>query len=557
MVSKKWVIPAVSFFSRVLMRRFLSATASPRKTQEQTLRHLLHAHRDSQWGNEHRFSSIQSIHTFRERLPLTTYETFRPYIEKLKQGDPSALIGRGETLLGLGLTSGTTGEPKFVPFTRRFVRDYKRSTMLFAYTMVEDNPKTLEGKILAVFSPAREYRTPGGIWCGSISGWIAENQIPIIRDFYALPNPVLEIKDVHARYYTLMRMAIPQSIGTLITANPSTVLTLARLADDHKQALIRDIHDGTLQVRDRVEPSIFASIAPYLKMDTEKARQLEQLAGKHDILAPRHYWPDLQLVACWKGGTLSNYLDQFPKLLPASTRIRDIGLLATEGRLSIPLASGNDSGCPTIDSVFFEFIPEDEEDQASPRTLLIDELEQDKNYFLVITTASGFTRYMINDLVRVTGFVNRTPFIYFLNKGKHFSSLTGEKLSEYQVVNAVKQVTNELNLFLSYFTLCPCWGEPPYYALLAEKNELGSRALWPKLMVKLDEKLRELNIEYNCKRESGRLGSIRLKILEPGYYASHQKNGKPLRERIEQHKHVYLSSTILDDRHFPILEEMS
>ena len=43
-------------------------------------------------------------------------------------------------------------------------------------------------------------------------------------------------------------------------------------------------------------------------------------------------------------------------------------------------------------------------------------------------------------MVRVAGFHNRTPLIEFLSKGAYFANMTGEKLSEYQVTQAMVAV---------------------------------------------------------------------------------------------------------------------
>lgn len=553
-IFKKLMISAAAGQSLALLRQFLQKTSFPHKAQEQTLLDKLKRNCDSEWGKRFDFNSINNIKTFQEKVPLSTYEDFLPYIEKLKLGNTQALLGSREKLLGFGLTSGTTGEPKFIPFTPCFIREYKHSTLLFARRMVEDIPGVMKGKILSVFAPAREYKTKGGTWCGSISGWIAENQIPIIRAFYALPNEVMEIKDVHTRYYTLMRIGLTKNVGTLITANPSTILNLIKLADQEKTEIIRDIHDGTLYVKGLVEESICQRIKSHLKKDPLRAHELEKFAQENNSFIPRHYWPNLKLIACWKGGTLFTYLDQFPNYFSESTCIKDIGLLATEGRLSIPILPGIDAGCPTINSVFFEFIPEEDEKQPSPHLLLVDELELGKKYFLVITTSSGFTRYKINDLVQVVDFLNSTPLIYFLNKGEHFSSLTGEKLSEYQVVMAVDDITKEFNLHFSYFTLCPCWSEIPYYVLLAEEHEMGDKSLWPGFITRLDERLQELNIEYHCKRKSGRLALIRLNVLARHCFESRHKMDMSLEGRMEQYKHVYLSPSIDYHKNFPVKE---
>ena len=50
----------------------------------------------------------------------------------------------------------------------------------------------------------------------------------------------------------------------------------------------------------------------------------------------------------------------------ADTPVRDIGLLASEGRFTIPLTDASPAGVLDIQSHFFEFIPENEINSTRP-----------------------------------------------------------------------------------------------------------------------------------------------------------------------------------------------
>src|SRR5262249_38541375 len=139
------------------------------------------------------------------------------------------------------------------------------------------------------------------------------------------------------------------------------------------------------------------------------------------------------------------YLRHFPRYY-GSTPVRDIGLLASEGRMTIPVADGTPSGVLDVTSHFFEFLPEEEAGKENPITLTAEEVQEGKTYFILLTTAYGLYRYHIHDLVRVTGFHHRTPLVEFLSKGAHFANLTGEKLSEYHVAGAMAEVLREMDL---------------------------------------------------------------------------------------------------------------
>src|SRR5260370_29159700 len=125
--------------------------------------------------------------------------------------------------------------------------------------------------------------------------------------------------------------------------------------------------------------------------------------------------------------------------------------------MTIPLTDGTPAGTLDITSHYYEFIPESEGDSPNPTVLGAHELQEGGRYFILLTTAYGLYRYHIHDLVRVAGFFNKTPLIEFLSKGAHFSSLTGEKLSEYQVTQAMTQLLRELDLSFTSYGVAPCW----------------------------------------------------------------------------------------------------
>src|SRR5207248_7204792 len=146
--------------------------------------------------------------------------------------------------------------------------------------------------------------------------------------------------------------------------------------------------------------------------------------------------------------------------------VRDIGLLASEGRMTIPVDDGTPSGVLDVTTHYFEFLPEGEAGKPNPVTLAAEEVQEGQNYYILPTTSYGLYRYHISDLVRVTGFHNRTPLVEFLSKGAHFANLTGEKLSEHHVTRALEQALRELDLALTSYSVAPCWhDELPSYGL--------------------------------------------------------------------------------------------
>jgi hypothetical protein len=385
---------------------------------------------------------------------------------------------------------------------------------------------------------------------------LARNQKSIVQRFYATPYEVAEIKDAEARYYTIMRFAAAEDIAFISTANPSTLLTLARVAQENSDQLIRDIHDGALDDSLNINQALREKLQGYLRPDPERAQELENLRKKHGKLLPQHFW-DLSFLANWTGGSLKMYL---PRLVEyyGTVPIRDIGLLASEGRMSIPLDDNTPAGVLDISSNFYEFVPQHEIDNLDhtqeSATLEGDftvlqgcQLEKGKNYYIFLTNFSGLFRYNMGDLVRITDHEGATPMIEFLSKGAHSSNVTGEKLTEKQVVDAVHKASHELAVSIDNFIMVPVWDELPYYRLYFASAETQDRKEIIRMAKIIDQTLAAHNIEYESKRDSNRLGPIDVRQVPAQLLVRRDEETLQRNQgRREQFKHRFLYNETLE-----------
>ena len=273
------------------------------------------------------------------------------------------------------------------------------------------------------------------------------------------------------------------------------------------------------------------------------ARRIEAAAGRDGALYPRHFW-NIRFLTNWTGGTLGLYVPRLRELF-GDVPIRDIGLLASEGRFSIPLADGTPAGVAEIVSNFLEFIPAEQRGSDRPDVLRAHELEVGREYFLVVTNWAGLWRYDLDDRVRVTGRLGQSPVFEFLCRGTHTANITGEKITEDQVVEAMRRAAAEVGADVVRFVVQGRFADTPYYQLRLEAPDAdtGNR-----LAAAMDRHLAEINIEYESKRSSERLAPVRHVALEPGSLerAEHE-NIHARRGRGEQYKHQYLLTDVLTE----------
>jgi hypothetical protein len=270
-----------------------------------------------------------------------------------------------------------------------------------------------------------------------------------------------------------------------------------------------------------------------------RARRLAQLIQKHGELLPKHVWPNLGALAVWTGGSVGYFLPQLAALY-GDIPVRDHGLSASEGRMSIPFKDSSSAGVLDFQHHYFEFIPVEEYDKSDRTVLEAHELQEGKDYYIVMTTAGGLYRYDIHDVVRCVGYQGQAPLIEFLNKGKNFSNVTGEKLSEHQVVRAVEKSFRALELPIETFTVAPLLGEHPRYVLLLERAAHQGRA--KELAAQVQANLERLNEEYASKTSSGRLLPLEIREIPLGTWAGLRREKTSRRGNFEEYKHPCLSN---------------
>jgi hypothetical protein len=460
----------------------------------------------------------------------------------VRKGEVEALLSDRKVLM-FALTSGTTAARKFIPVTPRYLADYQRGWNIWGLQVFNDHPSMTLRPILQMSGDCDEFRTEADICCGTVTGLTAKMQKRIVQWVYCVPHSAGRIREASAKYYTALRLSIARDVGMIVAANPSTLVNMARTGDREKESLIRDLYDGTLNRDLEIAPDVRAQLAPRIRRERAAARRLEDIVRRTGTLYPRDYWQQDCLLGNWTGGSVGAYMRHYPKYY-GNMPVRDVGLIASEGRMSIPLADGTSSGVLDVTTHYYEFIPEQEIDSLQPVVLSAHELEEGHNYYILPTTAFGLYRYHICDLVRVTGFYNQTPLVEFLSKGSHFANITGEKISEYHVTQAMEQVLREMNLSLTAYSLAPCWDdEQPYYGLFIEETDLAGPSVGATLAKLLDLRLGKLNIEYAAKRESQRLGAVRLQNLPSGAWQYWDRRFQAERGgTFEQYKHPCLIS---------------
>ena len=503
-------------FSR--SRSFEAATRDPENAQANVLRGLIAHNADTAFGRAHGFSRIATAAEYASAVPIADYEAFRPFVKRIIDEEKRVLTADDPYMFTT--TSGTTGEPKLVPVTVKWREKMAALTRLWLVRAMRDHPGCLQHKALTIVSPAIEGETDSGMPYGAMSG-VTYQRIPwLIRRHYVLPYAVSLISNCDARYFLTMRLAMAEHVSMIGTPNPSTLIRLARAAEDNGERIIRAIHDGTLGIEEprmRVHKGVtvrdaVSELRTAARRDPARARFLENAIALRGALRPRDAWPELRLIGCWLGGSVGFQANQLAEYYGDVAR-RDLGLWASEGRMTIPTEDETPSGALAVNTNFYEFVPEESIEDRNPPVLLAHQLETGHRYYVVISGENGLYRYDMNDIVEVTGFYNRTPKVAFVRKGRDMASITGEKIHVNQLQAAIRAAENSNKIRVRQFRVIPDVASSRYDLLVefstAQTNQLDAS----NFLQDFDKALAKMNIEYASKRDSDRLRSPRLCVM--------------------------------------------
>lgn len=519
---------------RLTWWRLVQAARRPGATQRGVLERILRAQRHTPFGRRYGFDAITSYEAYRRRVPLQTDVSLR-LSQESGAGAEDLLRDR---VIVYARTSGTTGKPKLIPWTRRALRRLRRHQTLSTYVQARDLPVAYRGRLLGIVGPAVEGWHEDGTPIGSASGHLYRNLPRLARRRFIVPAAVFDVEDYDTRYRLILRLAVAHGDVTAIgSANPSTFLKLVETLDDYRPTLLADLERGTFTGFETLPAVVRRSLRGRLRCSKARLEELRRI-----LRQPRtrlaDLWPHLALVNTWTGGSSSLALERLRHELPGATQVVELGYLASELRGTLTVDLESRSGLPTLESSFFEFVVREDWEDERPRFLTLEELEEGREYYVFVTTMNGLYRYCINDIVRARGRFENTPMIEFVQKGRGVTNLTGEKLSEAQVVEALRTVGDDLSLAPRFFLALASQARSAYRLLLEVSNDRAQALSTEDVASAIDDALCCLNVEYQAKQASGRLGPLEIVWLRDGAGEAYKRQCLEAGQREAQFKTV-------------------
>ncbi|MFC1734255.1 GH3 auxin-responsive promoter family protein [candidate division KSB1 bacterium] len=425
----------------------------PHEVQSELFKRLITAAKDTEWGKKYDYKSIINVDEFRQRVPVSDYEGFKPYIERLKMGEQNILWN--SDIKWFAISSGTTNDKsKFIPVSIESLEEchYKAGKDMLSI-FCNNKPDTLmfDGRGLSMAGSHSMSEVNNETYYGDLSAILVQN-LPFWAEFIRVPSKNIALLDDWESKIDMIAESTINKNVTSITGVPSWTLLLSK------------------QILDKT--------------------------GKNNLL---DIWPNLEVF--FHGGvSFEPYKSQFKKIIPSDSMYYLETYNASEGFFGIEDERDSNNILLMLDyGIYYEFLPMDQLDKEYPETLTLDQVELNTNYALVISTNAGLWRYLIGDTIIFTSLY---PYrIQITGRTKNFINAVGEEIIIDNAQKALSIACEKSGAIINEYTAAPVYFSEKENAahewLIEFEKAPESLDYFAEI---LDNALKSLNSDYEAKR---------------------------------------------------------
>ncbi len=457
------------------------------KAQQAVLKKLLRKAQFTHFGEAYQFSEIlrsDNVYAeFKKNVPVHDYNTiFKKWWYRSLNGEP--YVTWPGKVKHFALSSGTSeASSKYIPVTNEMLKSIKRTSVRQLLSLAQYNfpPEFFEkGKGILMLGGSTHLQFNGTYYEGDLSG-ITTGNIPFwFQVFYKPGRRISKERDWSVKLDEIVRNAPNWDIGVIV------------------------------------------GVPAWLQILLERIVEKYQLKTIHDI------WPNLSIYV-HGGVSLAPYVKGFERLLARPLTYMET-YLASEGFIAYQKRPHVNSMQLSLDTgLFFEFVPFNESNfkydgnlVKNPTAITLQDVEEDKEYALLISSNAGAWRYLIGDTIKFTS--KKLNEIRITGRTKHYLSLCGEHLSQENMNRAVEIMSSNLNIEIREFTVAGI----KHGSMFAHKWFLGTDDMLDPEVARdmIDANLKILNDDYRVER----IAAIKEVIVEvlPSkvFYQWLKENGK-------------------------------
>lgn len=445
--------PAIKGYMRLRQSAIDNFMLNPLDTQMKVFNELLGSAQYTEYGKAHGFSRINSISDFKRAVPLNDYETVKPYIERILNGEQNLLWP--SDVSWFAKSSGTTSDKsKFIPITKENLDDnhYRAGKDVLAlYLHQFPESKIMSGKGLVLGGSHQVNTLADESFYGDLSAVTMQN-MPLMGQLLRTPDLSIALMDEWEEKIEAMAQATIKENVTFIAGVPTWTIVLIK--------------------------------------------RIFEIAGTQNLL---DVWPNLELYI-HGGVSFKPYRETFKKYIPSSQMQYLETYNASEGFFAAQDECDNEGMLLLLNhGIFYEFLPMDQLDLEGSETIQLEEVVTGVNYAIVISTNTGLWRYQVGDTIQ---FTSLKPYrIKVSGRIKFFMNAFGEEVIVDNSDAALAEACRQTGAVINDYTAAPVYmtGEQNgAHEWIIEFEQLPCPLA--EFVSSMDKSLQAINSDYEAKR---------------------------------------------------------
>lgn len=445
--------PAIKSFLKLRTSVIDNFILNPIDTQKRVFNDLIGSAQFTEFGKKYNFQHLNSIADYQANVPLNNYDTLKPYIQRILEGEQNILWP--SEITWFAKSSGTTSDKsKFIPVSKEAMDDnhYKSGKDVMAlYLGRHPEAQITSGKCLVIGGSHQLNQLNEDTFYGDLSAVMMQN-MPWTGQFLRTPDLSIALMEEWEEKIEMIAQNTIHENVTFITGVPTWTIVLFK--------------------------------------------RILEITGAKNML---EVWPNLELYL-HGGVSFKPYREQFRQYIPSENMHYMESYNASEGFFASQ-DSDDDEGMLLFlnHGIFYEFIPMDEFGREHPKVLTLKEVKTGVNYAIVISTNAGLWRYIIGDTIQ---FTSTAPYrIKVTGRTTFFLNAFGEEVIVDNADEAIARACALTGAEVSDYTAAPVFmtgNSNGTHEWIIEFEKLPCAL--EVFVTEMDKALKAINSDYEAKR---------------------------------------------------------
>lgn len=416
------------------------------------LRKILDDNANTEYGIKHNFSKIKTIEDYRKYVPLSDYNDFKQYVDRMYAGEENILTSY--PLETFATTSGTVSESSRIPLTKKSLQGYVDVSSAsggkdYIVKICQKKNPYATRLFIGVFGidlmnkNCKEMLLSEAIHrCANYNGYRNSSE-------YVGGRELLFVEDTLDIFYMKLWSAILDENVVLIEGTYMyDLLQFFKFFEEKYEEVISNIRNGLIPDSLKLSNSVRKKLLS-LPVSEERLNFVEKECKKgfKDIVS--RIWPKVRLVDGisskvyrYQNISLDRYLGDVPKNFSVYAM--------SESLVGAPVGYDSFEYKFIVDSAFYEFIACNEQGDYCGEVVSMDKVQSGKMYELVVTNLSGFYRYKTGDVIKILDNSDEKVTFEFMFRRNLVLNVAGEKISGKEIEVVMEKMDDVVSGIMEY-----------------------------------------------------------------------------------------------------------